>query len=450
MSSSISTSTSDIAAATTTHAHTQSTPRPGVTVVLGSQWGDEGKGKLVDVLAQDIDVCARCQGGNNAGHTIVVNGVKFDFHLLPSGLINPACQNIVGNGVVVHLPSFFQEIETTVSKGIKVAGRLFLSSRAHLVFDFHQIVDGLKEDELGRGSIGTTKKGIGPAYSSKASRSGLRVHHLFEFEEFEASFRQMVANKKKRYGDFQYDVDAEIARYRDYAARLPEYVIDSIKFMHDQINSGKRVLIEGANALMLDLDLGTYPYVTSSNTNIGGVCTGLGIPPQKIGRVIGVAKAYTTRVGAGPFPTEQLNASGDILQTVGQEFGTTTGRKRRCGWLDTVVLEYSTMINGYTSLNLTKLDVLDGLDEINIGVAYYYNGKKLDSFPANLHVLANVEVKYETLPGWKIDISKCRKFEELPVNAQKYVSRVEQLVGVPVEWIGVGVARDAMIHRSLT
>ncbi|OAJ37625.1 adenylosuccinate synthase [Batrachochytrium dendrobatidis JEL423] len=420
MSSSISTSTSDIAAATTTHAHTQSTPRPGVTVVLGSQWGDEGKGKLVDVLAQDIDVCARCQGGNNAGHTIVVNGVKFDFHLLPSGLINPACQNIVGNGVVVHLPSFFQEIETTVSKGIKVAGRLFLSSRAHLVFDFHQIVDGLKEDELGRGSIGTTKKGIGPAYSSKASRSGLRVHHLFEFEEFEASFRQMVANKKKRYGDFQYDVDAEIARYRDYAARLPEYVIDSIKFMHDQINSGKRVLIEGANALMLDLDLGTYPYVTSSNTNIGGVCTGLGIPPQKIGRVIGVAKAYTTRVGAGPFPTEQLNASGDILQTVGQEFGTTTGH------------------------------VLDGLDEINIGVAYYYNGKKLDSFPANLHVLANVEVKYETLPGWKIDISKCRKFEELPVNAQKYVSRVEQLVGVPVEWIGVGVARDAMIHRSLT
>ncbi|KAH6562234.1 hypothetical protein BASA60_011215 [Batrachochytrium salamandrivorans] len=460
LNSTISTSTSDISASCTGQNHMQvqtqtplspllpSTPvRPGVTVVLGSQWGDEGKGKLVDVLAQDIDVCARCQGGNNAGHTIVVNGTKFDFHLLPSGLINPACVNIVGNGVVVHLPSFFEEVETTVSKGIKVAGRLFLSSRAHLVFDFHQIVDGLKEDELGRGSIGTTKKGIGPAYSSKASRSGLRVHHLFDFEEFESRFRQMVANKMKRYGNFDYDVDAEIARYREYSKRLPDYVIDSIKFMHDQIIAGKRILVEGANALMLDLDLGTYPFVTSSNTNIGGVCTGLGLPPNKIGKVIGVAKAYTTRVGAGPFPTEQLNVN--TCKTSAKNLGTTTGRKRRCGWLDTVVLQYSTMINGYNSLNLTKLDILDGLDEVKIGVAYHYNGQKLDSFPADLSLLAKVEVEYEVLPGWKSDISKCRKYEDLPLNAQKYVTRVEQLTGVPVEWIGVGVARDAMVYRPL-
>ncbi|KAL2915357.1 Adenylosuccinate synthase [Polyrhizophydium stewartii] len=422
----------------------------GVTVVLGSQWGDEGKGKLVDVLAQDIDVCARCQGGNNAGHTIVVNGTKFDFHLLPSGVINPNCVSIVGNGVVVHLPSFFDEVAVTESKGISVKGRLFLSSRAHLVFDFHQIVDGLKEAELGRGSIGTTKKGIGPAYSSKASRSGLRVHHLFNFPEFEEKFRQMVINKKKRYGDFEYDVDAEIRRYKDIAQhRLPEFVVDSIPFMHKQMAAGKRVLVEGANALMLDLDFGTYPYVTSSNATVGGVCTGLGIPPNKIGRAIGVVKAYTTRVGAGPFPTEQLNAIGEHLQTVGHEYGTTTGRKRRCGWLDTVVLEYSNMINGYTSLNLTKLDILDGLDEIKIGVAYHHNGKKLDAFPADLTVLEQVTVEYETLPGWKTDISACRRFEDLPVNAQRYVTRVEQLVGVPIEWIGVGVAREAMIHRPL-
>ncbi|KAI8929540.1 Adenylosuccinate synthetase [Entophlyctis helioformis] len=425
------------------------TKAAGVTVVLGAQWGDEGKGKLVDVLAQDIDVCARCQGGNNAGHTIVVNGVKFDFHLLPSGLINPKCVSLVGNGVVVHLPSFFQEVDVTESKGIPCAGRLFMSSRAHLVFDFHQLVDGLKENELGRGSIGTTKKGIGPAYSSKASRSGLRVHHLFQFDEFEEKFRVMVANKKKRYGNFDYDVEKELAMYKVLAERLKPYVIDTIKYMHDAITSGKRVLVEGANALMLDLDVGTYPFVTSSNTTIGGVCTGLGLPPSKIGKVIGVVKAYTTRVGSGPFPTEQLNAVGEHLQTVGQEIGTTTGRKRRCGWLDTVVMQYSNMINGYTSLNLTKLDILDQLDEIKIGTAYRHNGETLASFPSDLTLLGQVEVVYETLPGWKSDISGCRTFESLPLNAQLYVKRVEELVGVPVEWIGVGAGRDAMIHRPL-
>ncbi|KAJ3001960.1 hypothetical protein HKX48_002602 [Thoreauomyces humboldtii] len=423
---------------------------PGkVTVVLGAQWGDEGKGKLVDILAQDIDVCCRCQGGNNAGHTIVVKGIKYDFHLLPSGIINPECVGVIGNGVVVHLPSFFEELANLEKKGLDPTGRLFISERAHLVFDYHQIVDGLKEVELGRGSIGTTKKGIGPAYSSKASRSGLRVHHLYHFEDFETRFRELVVNRKKRYGNFDYDVEKELARYKDLAKRLQPYIHNSIQYVHDAIKAQKRVLVEGANALMLDLDFGTYPFVTSSNTTVGGVCTGLGIPPTKIGKVLGVVKAYTTRVGGGPFPTEQLNEIGEHLQSVGFEVGTTTGRKRRCGWLDMVVMRYSHVINDYTSINLTKLDVLDQLPEIKIGVHYLLDGKRLDSFPADLTVLERCEVEYETLPGWQQDISACRTWEELPEKAKQYVLRVEELLdGVKVEWIGVGPAREAMIHRA--
>ncbi|KAJ3363745.1 hypothetical protein HDU91_002879 [Kappamyces sp. JEL0680] len=392
------------------------------------------------------------QGGNNAGHTILVKGVKFDFHLLPSGLINPDCVSVIGNGVVVHLPSFFEEIATTERKGIPTAGRLFVSSRAHLVFDFHQVIDSLKEGELkhdGGRDLGTTRKGIGPTYSSKASRSGLRVCDLFHHEEFASKLRGMVENKKKRYGNFPYDVEAEILLYRELSEKVKPYVIDSIKYVHNALDGGKRVLVEGANALMLDLDCGTYPYVTSSNTGIGGVCTGLGLPPRKIGKVIGVVKAYTTRVGAGPFATEQLNDIGEHLQQVGQEWGVTTGRKRRCGWLDMVVLQHSHMVNGYSSLNLTKLDVLDKLDEIKIGVAYKHKGVVLDGFPADLNVLGEVEVVYETLPGWKTDISSCRSFEALPANAQKYIKRIEEILKVRVEYIGVGAGREAMIKIPL-
>ncbi|KAG0016940.1 hypothetical protein BGZ82_000896 [Podila clonocystis] len=417
----------------------------GVTVVLGAQWGDEGKGKLSDILSQEADVCARCQGGNNAGHTIVVGKTKYDFHMLPSGLVNENCTSIVGAGVVVHVPSFFEELSNLEKKGLDCTGRLFVSDRAHLVFDVHQIIDGLKELELGRGSIGTTRKGIGPTYSSKASRSGLRVHHLYNFEEFADKFRTLVANKHKRYGAFDYDVEAEIARYKVLAEKLKPYVIDSVYYMNKAIKGNKKVLVEGANALMLDLDWGTYPYVTSSNTTIGGVCTGLGIPPQTITKVVGVVKAYTTRVGGGPFPTEQLNEIGEYLQTVGFEVGVTTGRKRRCGWLDMVVVNYSTIINGYTSINITKLDILDQLDEIKIGVAYKVDGEILEGFPANLSLLERVEVMYETVPGWKTDISKCRTFEDLPANAQSYIRRIEALCGVPVEWIGVGVDREDMV-----
>ncbi|KAL7750462.1 Adenylosuccinate synthase [Sorochytrium milnesiophthora] len=423
----------------------------GVTVVLGSQWGDEGKGKLVDILAQQADVVARCQGGNNAGHTIVVDGVKFDFHMLPSGLVNPDCISVIGNGVVVHLPSLFQELENTEKKGIKTEGRIFLSDRAHLVFDVHQIVDGLREQELGRGGIGTTKKGIGPAYSSKASRSGLRVHHLFAFDEFAEKYRKFVENRKRRYGHFEHDVEAELAKYKEYAQRIKPIVIDSIVYVNKAVREGKRVLVEGANACMLDIDFGTYPYVTSSNTTIGGVCTGLGLPPQKVKTVIGVVKAYTTRVGGGPFPTELLDATGEHLQNVGQEWGVTTGRKRRCGWLDVVVLRYSHMINGYTSLNLTKLDVLSELAEVKIGVQYTYTDtetgavQRIDEFPASLALLERCAVEYETLPGWQCDISKVRTWAQLPPNAQAYIRRVEELVGAPIQWVGVA-KETAMSH----
>jgi adenylosuccinate synthase len=423
------------------------------TVVLGAQWGDEGKGKLVDILSVDIDVCARCAGGNNAGHTIVApvgpEKVKktFAFHLLPSGLVNPKCTGLIGSGVVVHLPSFFDELDALQSQGLDCSNRLFVSDRAQLVFDFHQIVDGLKEVELGGSSIGTTKRGIGPAYSGKASRSGLRVHHLFDHDTFAQRFRKLVEGRFKRYGTFEYDTEGEIKRYQLLAERLRPFVIDSVVYIHQALSSGKKVLVEGANALMLDIDYGTYPYVTSSSTGIGGVCTGLGIPPKLIGQTIGVIKAYTTRVGGGPFPTEQLNDIGVHLQEVGHEYGTTTGRRRRCGWLDLVVMKHSTLINGYDVLNLTKLDVLDDLAEIQIGVKYIVDGKDLSGFPADLELLDEAQVEYVTLPGWKTSIAFVTNYEDLPVNCQKYVEYIENFLNVPVRWIGVGPGRESMIKK---
>ncbi|KAL1744967.1 Adenylosuccinate synthetase [Schizophyllum fasciatum] len=425
------------------------------TVVLGAQWGDEGKGKLVDILSAEIDVCARCAGGNNAGHTIVVpigpekKPTTFAFHLLPSGLVNPGCTGLIGNGVVVHLPSFFSELDALQAQGLDCTGRLFVSDRAQLVFDFHQIVDGLKEVELGGSSIGTTKKGIGPAYSGKASRSGLRVHHLFDHDTFAAKFRRLVEGRFKRYGHFDYDTEGEIERYKKLAERLRPHVIDSVAYIHKAIASGKHILVEGANALMLDLDFGTYPFVTSSSTTIGGVCTGLGIPPKLIGKTIGVVKAYTTRVGGGPFPSEQLNDIGVHLQEVGREYGTTTGRRRRCGWLDLVVMKHSTLINGYDSLNLTKLDVLDDLAEIKIATQYLYNGKALEGFPADLELLAKVDVEYVTLPGWQTSISSITSYDALPANCKQYIAFIEEFLHAPIEWIGVGPGRESMLRKEI-
>jgi len=416
---------------------------------VGSQWGDEGKGKLVDYLSEGVDVCARCQGGNNAGHTIVVDGVKFDFHLLPSGLVHQDCVNVVGNGCVVHIPSFFEEIEKTEAKGVKTAGRLLLSDRAHIVFDLHQAIDGLKEVELGQDNIGTTRKGIGPVYSSKASRGGIRIGDLL-FDDWKDRFRNMVRNKSRRFEgtDFSVDVDAEIAKYEMLTEKLRPYISDTVWYINNAFREGKRILIEGANAIMLDLDFGTYPFVTSSSTGCGGAATGLGISPNKLQARYGVVKAYTTRVGSGPFPTEQLNEVGEHLQNVGHEYGTTTGRKRRCGWLDFVMLAYSHMLNDYTAVCVTKLDVLSGLDELKVAVEYRIDGKAIPTWPANLENLAKVEVVYETMPGWKDDITGARSFEELPQAAQDYINRIESTVGCYVQWIGVGPGRDSMINRG--
>lgn len=442
---------------------------PGeVLVVLGAQWGDEGKGKLIDLLASRYDMVARCAGGSNAGHTIVVDDVKYAFHLLPSGLLNPHATAVIGNGVVVHVPSLMKELTSLEAQGIPhPASRVRLSDRAHLLFDYHQVVDGLREVERGAAKIGTTKKGVGPAYSSKANRTGLRVGDLRNFRSFPAAFRRSLASKHKRFHAFDYDVKAEVARYYEYAQTLEPNITDTVALMADAITGGERavmaagggaapapspsasVLVEGANAALLDVDFGTYPYVTSSNCTIGGVSTGLGIPPRHIEHVVGIVKAYTTRVGEGPFPTELLNEQGERLQRVGHEYGTTTARPRRCGWLDTFMLRYTNSVNGYTAVGLTKLDVLSAFDTLKIGTGYTVRGRRCAYYPASLETIGEAEVIYEELPGWEgVDITQTRTWEALPENARKYVERVEQLMGVPVQWIGVGPGRDAVIVRS--
>eukprot|EP00877_Chromochloris_zofingiensis_P010992 jgi/Chrzof1/6146/Cz17g13050.t1 len=421
-----------------------------VCVVLGTQWGDEGKGKLVDILAQQYDVVARAQGGANAGHTIYDDaGTKYALHLVPSGILNKFAMNVVGNGVVLHLPGLFEEIEELAAKGVEVDGRLKISDRAHLLFDLHKEIDGLREEELAGGKIGTTKRGIGPAYSSKATRNGLRVCDLRKWDSCQDKLRQLALDGQRRFSGFAYDVEADIQQYKQYAERLDPFIDDTIEYINNAHDSGKRILIEGANATMLDLDFGTYPFVTSSNPSIGGIATGLGLAPSKYDAIVGVVKAYTTRVGSGPYPTEVFDTLGDQIREVGREYGTTTGRPRRVGWLDMVALRYVNKINGLTHLNLTKLDVLSDLAEIKIGVAYEADGRTYTSaVPADLDILEKATVKYETLPGWRTDISKVRSWQELPQNAKLYAQRIEDLAGVPIKWIGVGPGRDALVEKS--
>ncbi|XP_008115660.1 adenylosuccinate synthetase isozyme 2 isoform X2 [Anolis carolinensis] len=393
-------------------------PGNKVTVVLGAQWGDEGKGKVVDLLAQDADVVCRCQGGNNAGHTVVVDSVEYDFHLLPSGIINPNVVAFIGNGVVIHLPGLFEEAEKNVKKGKGLEGwekRLIISDRAHIVFDFHQAADGIQEQQ-------------------RQEQAGKK-------------FKVLANQYKSVYPALEIDIEGELKRLKGYIERIKPMVRDGVYFMYEALHGPpKKILVEGANAALLDIDFGTYPFVTSSNCTVGGVCTGLGMPPQNVGEVYGVVKAYTTRVGIGAFPTEQNNEIGELLQTRGKEVGVTTGRKRRCGWLDLVLLRYAHMINGFTALALTKLDILDVFPEIKVGVAYKLYEKIIPHFPANQEVLNKVAVQYETFPGWKTDISNARTFDELPVNAQNYVRFIEMELGVPVKWIGVGKSRESMIQ----
>lgn len=421
-------------------------PRAKVTVVLGAQWGDEGKGKLVDILATDADLVCRCQGGNNAGHTVVVDSKEYFFHMVPSGLIQPKAVSIIGNGVVMHIPQFFEELKELEAKGVTDwEKRLLVSDRAHIVFDLHQESDKLREG--GKGGLGTTKKGIGPTYASKAQRIGLRICDLVgDFEAFERRFRGLVSHFQRLYPGLSTNIEEEITKYKHYAEKIRPLVCDTVSYMNNALqNESAKIVVEGANALMLDIDFGTYPFVTSSNCAVGAVCTGLGIPPAAIGNVHGVTKAYTTRVGLGGFPTELKNELGEKMQQIGREFGVTTGRKRRCGWLDLVMIKYSHMINNFTSLVIAKLDVLDTFEEVKIGIAYKYRGQFMKSFPACVEVLDEVEVEYITLPGWMTSIEQCRTFDALPANAKAYIRKIEQITQIPVQWVGVGKSRDAMV-----
>ncbi|OMJ72516.1 hypothetical protein SteCoe_29038 [Stentor coeruleus] len=415
-----------------------------VCAVVGSQWGDEGKGKLVDILARDYDIIGRFNGGANAGHTVIVGGNKFGFHLLPCGVLYPKTLNVLGNGVVMHFQTMLEEIEQVEKAGIKCRDRIFISDRAHIVTDWHLEADGAQEKSMKSGGIGTTKRGIGPTYSSKMMRIGLRVGDLLHWETFKDKYLNMAEFYKRAYG-LQVDGAKELDTLEKIRDQIKPMIVDSVYMIGESLQKGKRILAEGANALMLDIDYGSYPYVTSSSTGVAGACTGLGIPPSKIQTVIGIVKAYTTRVGAGPFPTEITGGVGEHLQTKGKEFGVTTGRKRRCGWLDLNVVKYTHMINNYTSVNITKLDILDELPEIWLGVGYKLNGVNLKSMPSSLEDLSKVEVEYEKLPGWKTDTSKCTNWNDLPQQAKNYIDRVSKILGIPVTWVGTGPKRENML-----
>jgi len=414
-----------------------------VQVIVGTQWGDEGKGKITDILAETQDIVVRFQGGNNAGHTVVVGETTFKLHLIPSGILYDTCVCMIANGVVVNPQFLFDEIETLKSKGIMVTpDRLKISSLAHVILPFHQALDLQEESKRHEQKIGTTGKGIGPCYTDKISRRGIRVQDLLNPDRL----RKKI--EKHRWELYLPDVEIEpvIAEYQEWGRRLKPFVVDSSLYINQAIEAGKHIIMEGAQGVMLDIDHGTYPFVTSSNTVSGGACTGVGIGPHKIDSVIGVTKAYVTRVGQGPFPTELLDETGELLRQVGGEFGTTTGRPRRCGWLDLVVLKYAVRVNGITEICLTKLDVLDGLDEIKVCTHYLTPEGKQDEFPLDLDDFSDSEPVYVTLPGWKSDTSKLTEYADLPENAKKYVQFISEFCGVKIKMISVGTRRRQTIH----
>jgi adenylosuccinate synthase len=417
-------------------------------VLLGAQWGDEGKGKATDLLGDQVDYVVKYNGGNNAGHTIVIGDEKYALHLLPAGVLTPSVTPVIGNGVVVDIGVLFSEIDGLEARGVDTS-RLVISANAHVITSYHTTIDKVGERFLGDAKIGTTGRGIGPAYADKMSRLGVRAQDLFDEKILRQKVEGALELKNqllvKAYNRKALSVDAVVDDLLVHADRLRPFVADTSLMLTKALDDGKVVLLEGGQATMLDVDHGTYPFVTSSNPTAGGACTGSGIPPTRIDRVVAIVKAYTTRVGSGPFPTELLDANGERLRDQGAEFGTTTGRPRRCGWYDAVIARYSARINGVTDFVLTKLDVLTGFEEIPVCVGYRVNGRTYDEMPMTQTEFHHAEPVYEELPGWDEDISAARSIEDLPKNARRYVEAIESMTSVPISVIGVGAERDASI-----
>jgi len=419
-----------------------------VRIVLGTQWGDEGKGKIVDSLSSESDIVARYQGGANAGHTIDIDGDVFILHLIPSGIFNPKAVCVIGNGVVIDPVALIDEINHLKEKGIEVTGRLLISHKAHLIMPYHKLLDKVSE-EKGKNKIGTTQRGIGPAYIDKVSRKGIRIVDLLDRETLREKLQRNIEDKnillKKVYDEDILDPEKIINEYLEFDKQVDEYITDTSLYLNNAIKEDKKILIEGAQGTLLDIDHGTYPYVTSSNPVSGGACTGLGIGPTTIDTIIGVAKAYTTRVGFGPFPTEFDEKFGDRVRELGGEYGATTGRPRRCGWFDAVIARYSARINGLTSFAITKLDVLDTLEKIKICTAYNHNGKLIYNFPSESNILKQAIPVYEEMDGWKTSIKQCKKFNDLPENAKNYLHRISEITETKISIVSVGSERNETI-----
>jgi len=418
------------------------------TVLIGSQWGDEGKGKIIDVLTANADWVVRYQGGNNAGHTVEIDDQKYVLHLTPSGILREDCKCVIGNGLVVDIIGLMGELKELVERGIKLENRLFISDRAHIVLQYHKKLDGAKEGKLEEGKkIGTTQRGIGPAYSDKADRSGLRLGDILE-----ADFLDMVKAKAETKNEIltgmgaePLDIDELLAQIKVAADYLRPFICDTIPLLHEAVQNNDEILFEGAQGVMLDIDFGTYPYVTSSSTGAGGAPAGSGVPPNAIDRVIGIVKAYTTRVGEGPFPTELKDEMGAHIAKVGHEFGATTGRPRRCGWFDAVIARYSAMVGGINEWALMKLDVLDAVETIKVCVAYEVDGERITNVPASIRKLERCKPVYEEFKGWNCPTTECTSWDELPEQARKYVAYLEKLTGVKVSILSVGPKRSSTL-----
>ena len=419
--------------------------------VVGTQWGDEGKGKAIDYLATKADMVVRSQGGSNAGHSVMIAGKKYALHLIPSGILNPHTVNIIGNGVVFDPPEFFKEIEGLQKDGIDTS-KIYISDRAHIVFPYHKLIDKLSEEAKGDSKVGTTHKGIGPCYVDKIDRTGLRMCDMIEEEKFREKLSVQIDRKNdlivKLYDGEPIDKDALIEEFCEYADKLRPMIVDTGVMVDEAVKRGKKVLFEGAQGNMLDIDLGTYPYVTSSHPTTGGFSTGTGVAPSSIKDVVGIVKAYTTRVGAGPFVTELNDETGDRIREIGHEYGVTTGRPRRCGWLDLIVVKYAARISGLTGISLMLLDVLSEFDTIRICEGYKHEDEILTDFPARLDVMEESQPVYKDMEGWKVDITGCRSYDELPEQAKAYIAEIERFTGVPVKIVSVGPDREQTIIRT--